>query len=126
MARKPRHADARRAKLVELCESLPDVSVAPVGRQHLAFRVRKKIFAYDLDDHHGDGRIALWCKGAPGEQGRLLEEDGQRFFVPPYVGPRGWIGMRLDLPTVNWSQVAYLVRAAYRLTAPPALAARLK
>ena len=92
----------------------------------MTFRVKKKIFAYYLFDHHRDGRIALWCKGAPGEQGRLVEEDPRRFFVPPYVGRRGWVGLRLDSRTVQWAEVAHLVRTAYRLTAPRALAARVE
>lgn len=126
--RRPPGTAARRARLVRICESLPDVQSAVVGRrkEHLSFTVRKKIFTYYLDDHHGDGRIALWCKAAPGEQGRLVEEDPRRFFRPPYLGPRGWVGVRLDLRSVDWGQVAYLVRNAYRLTASRAQIARLE
>jgi phosphoribosylglycinamide formyltransferase-1 len=128
--RRPREKDAkkRRAVLVGLCKSLPEVQVCVMGvrQEHRGFRVRKKTFAYHLWDHHGDGRIALWCKAAVGEQGRLVEEDPGLFFVPPYLGPRGWVGMRLDLPRLNWSQVAILVRSAYRLSAPRALAAHVE
>jgi phosphoribosylglycinamide formyltransferase-1 len=121
-------ARKRRAVLMEICKSLPEVQVCVMGRrqEHRGFTVRKKTFAYHLWDHHGDGRIALWCKAADGEQGRLVEEDSRLFFVPPYLGPRGWVGMRLDLPRLNWSQVALLVRSAYRLSAPRALAARVE
>ena len=119
-----RDTKGRRARLTALCKSLPEVEAS--GDPHVTFRVRKKVFAYYLYDHHGDGRIALWCKGAPGEQSRLVEENPRRFFVPPYVGPRDWVGVRLDLASVNWSQVMYLLRTAYRLTAPRALLRRLE
>ena len=118
----------RRKRLVSLCTRLPEVDAAPLGtaNQHLAFRVRKKIFAYYLYDHHGDGRIALCCKAMPGEQGFLVGKEPRRFFVPPYVGPKGWVGVRLDLAKVDWGEIAYLVGMAYRLSAPRTLVARLE
>ena len=122
----PRSRDvaARRARLVATCSAMPEVDVS--GNPHLAFRVRKKTFAYYLFDHHGDGRIALCCKAAPGEMSRLVEDDPRRFFVPCYLGARGWISLRLDLPRVNWAEVSYLVRTAYRLCAPRSLSARVR
>jgi hypothetical protein len=129
MPTKPSRAiDERRKRLVEICQALPEVEAPAVGSrdEHIAFRVRKKTFAYYLFDHHGDGKIALWCKAAPGEQGILVEHDPRRFFVPPYLGPKGWIGLRLDLPKTDWGQIAYLVDMAYRLSAPRALVAKLK
>jgi hypothetical protein len=118
----------RRRRLVSLCTRLPEASASPVGAtgRHLAFQVRKKTFAYYLYDHHGDGRIALVCKAAPGEQSLLVEKKPRRFFVPPYVGPKGWVGARLDLPTVDWGEIVYLVGMAYRLSAPRSLVARLE
>lgn len=115
--------EKRRERLIEICAALPEVSAVVQGlaQEHRAFQVRKKTFAYYLFDHHADGRIALWCKAAPGEQGRLVEEEPRRFFVPPYLGPRGWLGVRLDLASAGWPQVQYLVTTAYRLTAPRAL-----
>ncbi len=97
-----------------------------VADQHVAFRVRKKTFAYYLYDHHGDARVALCCKAAPGEQGDLVEQDPRRFFIPPYLGPKGWVGVRLDLSGVDWGEIANLVGMAYRLSAPRALVARLE
>lgn len=82
---------------------------------------RKKIFAYYLYDHHGDGRIAVWCKASPGEQGRLVEENPRRYFVPSYLGPRGWVGVRLDMPAPGWRAIKQLVLVAYHLTAPSRL-----
>ncbi len=123
-----RAAGKRLQKLISICGSLPEVAVAVIGRQgeHRSFIVRKKIFGYYTFDHHGDGREALLCKAPAGEQGRLVEEDPRRFFVPPYVGPKGWVGVRLDVGKPDWSEIAYLARAAYRLTAPRTLAARLE
>jgi len=111
----------RRKRLVALCRSLPEASAERAGVDHLAFKVGKKIFAYYTYDHHGDGRIAFLCKAAPGEQGRLVKEDPGRYFVPPYVGPKGWVGLRLDIPRVNWREVKNLAFAAYFLTAPDSL-----
>jgi len=114
----------RRKRLVALCEALPEAEVERAGAQHLAFKVRKKIFGYYAYDHHGDGRIALLCKAPPGEQSRLLEEDPERYFFPPYVGPRGWVGLRLDTPRVDWKTVKNMVLVSYLLTAPGTMRAR--
>jgi hypothetical protein len=108
----------RRKRLVALCESLPDATAERAGVDHLAFKVRKKVFAYYTYDHHGDGRIAFLCKAPSGEQERLVKEDPVRYFVPPYVGPRGWVGLRLDTPSVDWAEVKDLAFGAYFLTAP--------
>jgi hypothetical protein len=94
------------------------------GIQHLAFKVEKKIFAYYAYDHHGDGRIALLCKAPPGEQGQLVGEDPERYFVPPYVGSKGWVGLQLDSPRVDWRAVKNLLSVAYVLTAPDKLRKR--
>ena len=111
----------RRKHLVALCQELPEAEAERAGVQHLAFKVRKKIFAYYVYDHHGDGRIALLCRAPPGEQGRLVNESPGRYFVPPYVGPKGWVGLRLDGARVDWKAVKNLVVAAYFLTAPDKL-----
>jgi len=113
----------RRTRLIEICQALPEVTHEVAGHGHLTFRVRKKIFAYYLFDHHGDGKIALCCKSSLSEQRRLVKDDPETFFVPAYVGPRGWIAMRLDLPEVDWDTVSDLVRRAYQEIAPRKLAA---
>lgn len=77
-----------------------------------------------LDNHHGDGRVAIWCAAAPGAQADQVETDAERFFVPPYVGHRGWLGVRLDVD-VDWDEIAAIVEDAYRLTAPKSLLAQL-
>lgn len=116
----------RREQLIALCRSLPGAEGERAGLQHLAFKVRKKVFAYYVYDHHGDGRIALLCKAPPGEQGRLVEENPSRYFVPPYVGPKGWVGLRLDSARVDWTAVKNLVLAAYFMTAPSQLRGQSK
>ncbi len=117
----------RLRKVVTIAESLPEAEAVVQGRwgEHRLLRAGKKSFAYYCFDHHGDGMVALWCKSTPGEQGRLVDENPRRFFVPPYVGPKGWVGVRLDQRSVDWAEIAYLLRAAYRLTAPRKLVARL-
>lgn len=89
------------------------------------FRVRGgKTFAMFMLNHHGDGRAALWLNAPAGAQEHHLGADPENFFIPPYVGPRGWIGLRLD-KSLSWSRIAKLVREAYEVTAAPALRARI-
>lgn len=86
------------------------------------FRVREKMFGMFLDDHHGDGRVALWCKAPPGAQESLVGAEPDHFFVPPYVGKGGWIGIHLDRG-LGWPAIAALVEQAWRMTAPKRLLA---
>lgn len=113
----------RRERLVETCRTLPEVNYEIVGDGHIAFRVRKKIFAYYLFDHHGDGIIAFCCKSSLSEQRRLIRHDPESFFVPAYLGARGWIAIRLDLNEVDWDTVSELARQAFQSIAPRKLAA---
>lgn len=117
-------ADARRVKFVKICSSLPEVEIQTLG-EHLGIRVRKKTFAYYQFDHHGDGMISLACKSNLNEQRRLLSSDPETFFVPAYVGSRGWVGIRLDLDEVDWETVSELLKSAYQQTAPRKLAAAI-
>ncbi len=80
-------SELRRLRLIEICESLPEVNVELAGEQHLAFRIRKKILAYYLFDHHGDGKIAFCCKSTLNEQRRLVTDDPD--FVPAYSWREG-------------------------------------
>lgn len=86
------------------------------------FRVRNKIFAMEK---RGDGRVSVWCKAPPGSQQVLVGADPMRFFVPPYVGHKGWIGMRLDSKP-DWDEVAVIVRRSFCLIAPKRLAVRIE
>jgi predicted DNA-binding protein (MmcQ/YjbR family) len=88
------------------------------------FRVRGKTFATYVVNHHGDGRVALWLNVLPGAQELHVGADSKRFFVPPYVGPRGWLGVHLDRG-LKWPRIAALVREAYEKVAPPELRVRI-
>jgi hypothetical protein len=88
------------------------------------FRVRGKTFATYVVNHHGDGRVALWLNAAPGAQESWVGADPERFFVPPYVGGRGWLGVRLD-KGLSWKHIAALVRESYEKVAPAVLTATL-
>jgi predicted DNA-binding protein (MmcQ/YjbR family) len=110
-----------RARVLALCMALPEVTSE--GDQHLKFQVRNKTFAYYLDDHHGDGLVALCCKAARGEAASLIASDPNRFYRPAYLGHRGWIALRLDTEVLDWDEVEELLVDAYALTAPRKLSA---
>jgi hypothetical protein len=86
--------------------------------------VRDKTTFVTYADHHHDDRLAFWCAAPIGTQEALVAADPRRFFRPPYVGHRGWLGVYLDVP-VDWEEVAELVTDAYRMVAPRRLAAQL-
>jgi hypothetical protein len=108
-------------RLRAICLGLPEV-VEKEAWGDPTFRVRGKIFAMEK---RGDGRVSLWCKAPPGSQMVLVGADPERFFVPPYVGHKGWVGVRLD-STPDWEEVAALVKRSYRLIAPKRLAALIE
>ena len=90
------------------------------------FRVRGgKVFATYAENHHGDGRLALWLNTPEGMQDEYVRAEPKHFFKPPYVGPAGWLGVRLDAG-LAWKRVAPIVRAAYERTAPARLGSQLK
>ena len=105
------------ARVRKMCLALPEAQEKEAWGSP-TFRVRDRIFVMFVDNHHGDGRLALWCNAAPDAQAALVEADPRRFFVPPYVGPRGWIGIRLDRRP-NWAIVAALVEQGHRKVAAP-------
>lgn len=113
----------RRTRLIKICEAFLEVVVEVAGESHMAFRIRKRIFAYYLFDHHGDGMIAFTCKSSLSEQHRLVKDDPISFFVPPYLGSKGWVAIRLDLDEVDWETVLELALRAYQDIAPRKLAA---
>lgn len=90
------------------------------------FRVKNKLFAMfaSASNHHGQGRHAVWCKAAPGNQEFMVRDAPDRFFVPPYVGPSGWIGVYLD-GDADWTELDELLRDSYRLVAPKKLVKQL-
>ena len=120
-----RRAEAARRRVRAVCAELPEVDLRPGGEddRHLALLVRGKTFGYFLDDHHGDGRLALTFKVPQGEQAALIASDPERFFVPAYLGPRGWVGLRLDTGKVDWAEAREFLIESYCLQAPKRLAA---
>jgi hypothetical protein len=115
--------EKRKARVVELLKSLPEA--AAVGEAHLSLEVRGRRFGWLLDDHHGDGRLALNCRAESGTCERLLASGPERFHVPAYLGHRGWVGLWLDLPSVDWAEVHRLLADAYIMSAPRRLLAEL-
>ncbi len=112
-----KRTDPRLAKVSALCMQLPSAERRLKG-DHADFRVRGKVFAYFLDNHHGDGIVAVCCKTALGEHVDRALRDPTRYFLPAYIGPRGWLGLRLDLPAIDWADVAAAIESSYRLVAP--------
>src|SRR3954453_7087638 len=108
-------------RLRKLCLALPEAHEVEAWGEP-TFRVRNKLFAMYASPatHHGSGRPAVWCKAGPGNQALMVGAAPERFFVPPYVGPSGWIGVWLDR-RVPWDVVAELLRDSYILVAPKRL-----
>ena len=112
----------RLLRLTKICLALPETTRKMLDR-HASFMVRKRTFAYFLDDHHGDGIVAVTCKVLPGDNAALAAANPGRFYLPAYIGPRGWVALRLDTGEIDWEEVAELVTTSYRLIAPKRLAA---
>jgi hypothetical protein len=110
-------ARAALARVTKICLALPGAECAAEGR-HATFRVRQKPFAYFLDNHHGDGIIGVCVRGDKRANASLVKKDPARFFSPAYIGPRGYLGVRLDVSRVDWNGVAERVAASYRSVAP--------
>jgi predicted DNA-binding protein (MmcQ/YjbR family) len=113
------------ARLTRICLALPEAERQDSG-SHAAFLVRKRTFAYFLNDHHGDGVVSVACKALPGDNTALAAAQPARFYLPAYIGPRGWIALHLDRGKVDWDEVSELVMGSYRLIAPPRLVKLVK
>lgn len=113
MPRADRTADTPTARLRAICLDLPGATERQAWGDP-TWRVGDRIFAMEK---RGDGRISVWCKAPPGSQAVLIGADPDLFFRPPYVGAKGWIGMRLDRKP-DWTEVAKIVRRSYALIAP--------
>jgi hypothetical protein len=110
--------------LTKICLALPEARREDKG-SHSAFLVGKRTFAYYLNNHHNDNIISVCCKVLPGENHFLVESGPGRFYLPAYIGSRGWIGLRMDRATLNWTEVKELIRGSYLQIAPKRLAARV-
>src|SRR5213594_466189 len=108
------------ARIRGICLALPEVSERLSHGAPTFFVRGKRAFLMVLTDHHDDGRFAIWCAAGEGMQGMLVEADPERFFVPPYVGHRGWLGVRLDRG-LDWNELAGIAEDAYAEVAPASL-----
>ena len=111
------------AAVREVCLSLPEVEER-IGHGMPDYKVRGRTFALLAINHHGDGRIALWIHAPPGAQRLHVDGEPMFYFVPPYVGPRGWLGVHLDQGN-DWFSIAVRIREAYAHVAPRGLAEQL-
>jgi hypothetical protein len=121
----PAKREAVLTKLREISLGLPETSERLSHGAPTFFVREKRAFVMVMTDHHGDGRFALWCAAPDGMQKMLVEADPDRFFVPPYVGHRGWLGVRLDRG-LHWDDVAAIAEDAYAEVAPKKLVAAAK
>ncbi|MET0665728.1 MAG: MmcQ/YjbR family DNA-binding protein [Acidimicrobiales bacterium] len=107
----------------DICLALPEVTER-LSHGSPTFFAGRKTFVMYVDDHHGDGRLAMWVAAPPGVQGEMVTQEPERFFVPPYVGYRGWLGVRLDR-SPSWDELAEIIEDAYRTVAIKRLLAQL-
>lgn len=115
-----RQHDRALAGVRKICLSLPEVSERLSHGSPAWFVREKKTIAMFVDDHHGDGILGIWCPAWPGVQEEMVALEPERFFRPPYVGPSGWLGVRLDVD-VDWDEVRGILTDSYRKVAPKTL-----
>jgi phosphoribosylglycinamide formyltransferase-1 len=116
--------DKRLTRVTDIALSFPEVKRELHG-SHATFLVRKKPFAYYLDNHHGDGIVGVTCKVLPGENQSLVEAQPERFYPPAYLASRGWVALRLDRGKIDWREVKELLLGSYAMIAPKRLAERV-
>ncbi|HVN28076.1 MAG TPA: MmcQ/YjbR family DNA-binding protein [Candidatus Binataceae bacterium] len=110
-------------RLREVCRAMPNTFEKEAWGE-CTFRVTGgSMFAMTDSNHHGSGHFAVWVKAPPMVQEILVKSDGKRFFVPPYMGPKGWVGVRLDYK-VNWDEAAAILKDGYLMSAPKRLGRR--
>jgi hypothetical protein len=118
-------SDDTLTRLRAICTSLPDVTERPSHSAPTWFvRDKSSFVTYWGDGHHGNQFPHMWCAAPPGAQAESIEAEPERFFRPPYVGGRGWLGVRLDGP-IDWDEMAQICEEAYRVVAPKKLLAEL-
>ena len=123
-SKRPGSERAPLERLRAICMALPEAT-EKIAWGEPTWRVRGKLFAQLDDHHHGADHLAVWLPAPFGEQEAMVFTDPERFFRPPYVGPRGWVGVRIDRRP-NWTHVTTLVEQAYRQVAPPRLLSSLE
>jgi hypothetical protein len=124
-ARKAPNGEKQRKRVAKILEGFPEAEAKPTGR-HMSLEVRKKRFGWFMIDHHGDGRVALNCKASAEMHDILQRLLPAHFHLPKYVGNKGWVGVWLDLPKLDWAAVELALREAYVRVAPKKLLAQLE
>jgi phosphoribosylglycinamide formyltransferase-1 len=117
--------DPRLAQLTVICSALPE-ALRSDKEEHAVFTVRKKPFAYFLNNHHGDQIVSVCVKVLPAENTALAAAHPRKFYLPAYIGPRGWVALRLDCGKIDWNEVRDLVIISYLQIAPKRLAAKVE
>ena len=117
--------DPRLTRLTEIALRLPEATRKIYG-SHAQFLVRKKTFAYFLNNHHGDGMVAITGKVLPGDNKALADAQPKRFYLPAYIGAKGWVALRLDVGKIDWEEVEELLKGSYGLVAPRKLAEQVQ
>jgi phosphoribosylglycinamide formyltransferase-1 len=117
--------DARRERVTKICIALPEAAFAYHG-DHAKYTVRKKTFAYYMNDHHGDGKACVAAKVAAGDNSALAAAQPERYYLPAYLASKGWVALRLDVGEVDWDEVRELVTDSYRRVAPKKQAETVK
>ena len=113
--------DQRLERVTKICKALPEAIYELAGK-NASYQVRKETFAYYLNNHRGDGMIAVCCKLPPGDNAARVAAKPQKFYLPASIGTEDWVALRLDIPGVNWEEVTGLIRDSYCLVAPQKLA----
>ena len=116
--------DKRLTRLTTIALAFPEAKRELHG-SHATFLIRKKPFAYFLNDHHGDGIVGFTCKVLPGENNALVAAQPERFYPPAYLASRGWVALRLDRGKIDWDEVKELLLGSYTMLAPRRLADRV-
>ena len=125
MVTHPSNKSVGLSKVTDLCMALPEATCELHG-DHADFKVRKKVFAYFLNSHHGDGIVSVCVKSELGENEERAKNYPNRYYLPAYIGKRGWLGVYLNRGAIDWNEVRNVVELSYMLVAPKALVARLK
>ncbi len=123
-ARKAVNGEKQRKRIAQIVAGFPE-GAAKLSGEHMSLEVRKKRFGWLLVDHHGDGRVALNCKGTAEMHDMLRSLMPEHFHMPKYLGNKGWLGVWLDVPELDWDFVELLLREAYARVAPKKLAAQV-
>ena len=114
--------DLRRARVTKICLAFPEAT-CEISGDHAIFRIRKKTFAYYMNNHHGDGIVCVAAKVASGDNTALVAAQPERFCLPAYIASKGWVSLRLDAGEIDWDEVCELTADSYRRVAPKRLAA---